>query len=105
MWSVCGLYVVSMWSVCGQYVASMWSVCGQYVVSVWSVCGQYVVSMWPVCGQYVVSMWSVCGHAGRVINIPFASRLPPNETKVEIGTSQSKSGTSVNLSNSGNAVL
>jgi len=33
--------------------------------------------------------------------IPFASRLPTG-TKVESGTSQSKSGTSVNLSNSGN---
>ena len=41
------------------------------------------------------------------VPIPFASRLRsppralPTETKVESGTSQSKSGTSVNLSNSG----
>ena len=34
--------------------------------------------------------------------IPFASRRAlPTETKVESGTSQTKSGTSVNLSNSG----
>ena len=44
---------------------------------------------------------SCCMFARQLFSpIPFASRLP-TETKVESGTSQSKSGTSVNLSNNG----
>ena len=43
-----------------------------------------------------------------VLVVPFASRPPfralPTETKVESGASQSKSGTSVNLSNSRESV-
>ena len=35
-----------------------------------------------------------------IYNMTFASRALPTETKVENGTPQSKSGTSVNLSNS-----
>ena len=47
-------------------------------------------------GRYVKRLWPVAGF----VLIPF--RALPTETKVESGTSQSKSGTSVNLSNSGN---